>query len=226
MDLVSPLFIRKRANNDNLVNYGFIFDDGKYTKRIDVLNGDFYIQVTINNSKVDAHIFDSETLMEYNLIFIESTQGEFVGKVREAFTQALTDIANNCFDEVLFVTDQANRIARYIYKTYHVEPDFPWAKYDDYGVFRNKGNGLWFALMGNYFDKEKKEKVYFINLKVDPLLREELLKVNGVIPAYHMNKRSWITVYINDTVNDEFIESLIDYSYNSSVGMKRKHFNK
>ena len=42
-----------------------------------------------------------------------------------------------------------------------------------------------------------------VNLKCDPILICSLLCENGFFPAYHMNKNSWITVALDNTVDDE-----------------------
>jgi len=54
----------------------------------------------------------------------------------------------------------------------------------------------------------------FINLKADP---EESLKLqeeyDAITPGYHMNKKYWISVAMDESLEDDFIESLIMDSY-------------
>ncbi|MBP3799889.1 MAG: MmcQ/YjbR family DNA-binding protein, partial [Bacilli bacterium] len=42
---------------------------------------------------------------------------------------------------------------------------------------------------------------------------DSLLKKKGYYEAYHMNKKSWITIILDDTVSDNDIKKLIDNSY-------------
>jgi predicted DNA-binding protein (MmcQ/YjbR family) len=53
-----------------------------------------------------------------------------------------------------------------------------------------------------------------MNLKCLPekavILREQF---PAIIPGYHMNKRHWNTVVLDGTLQDDFIFSLIDESY-------------
>ncbi len=53
-----------------------------------------------------------------------------------------------------------------------------------------------------------------INLKCDPdfalVLREQY---SYIIPGYHMNKRHWNTVVINDDVDIELLKNLVKDSY-------------
>lgn len=63
-----------------------------------------------------------------------------------------------------------------------------------------------------------------INLKCDPekaiLLRETYA---FIVPGYHMNKKHWNTVYIDETVPDLLISELINHSYHLVVkGLSRK----
>jgi len=54
-----------------------------------------------------------------------------------------------------------------------------------------------------------------VNLKCDPIYALELRSIyEGVNGGYHMNKKHWNTVMLEETdVDDETIEELIDHSY-------------
>ena len=54
-----------------------------------------------------------------------------------------------------------------------------------------------------------------VNLKCDPIYALELRNIyEGVIGGYHMNKKHWNTVTIEQSdVDDESVEELIDHSY-------------
>lgn len=54
-----------------------------------------------------------------------------------------------------------------------------------------------------------------VNLKCDPIYALELRSIyEGVIAGYHMNKKHWNTVTVEDSdVDDETVEELIDHSY-------------
>ena len=62
-----------------------------------------------------------------------------------------------------------------------------------------------------------------INLKVDDLfLRDMLIRENGIMPAYHMNKLHWISVLLDETVPKERVYDLIDMSYLATASAKKK----
>ncbi len=66
-----------------------------------------------------------------------------------------------------------------------------------------------------------------INLKCDPEKAIELREqFAGISPGYHMNKKHWITVRLNEDVSDTLLQELINESYAlvyDSLPKKVKH---
>lgn len=53
-----------------------------------------------------------------------------------------------------------------------------------------------------------------INLKVNPEWRDTWIGLfDAVKPAYHMNKRHWITIVLDGTMPDEEVKRFIEESY-------------
>ena len=65
------------------------------------------------------------------------------------------------------------------------------------------------------FALTSEEKPVRVNLKCDPIYALELRSIyESVIAGYHMNKKHWNTVTIEDSdMDDETVEELIDHSY-------------
>ena len=67
-----------------------------------------------------------------------------------------------------------------------------------------------------------------VNLKCDPIYALELRSIyEGVIAGYHMNKKHWNTVTVEESdVDDETVKELVDHSYdlvlNSLTKKKRE----
>ena len=125
------------------------------------------------------------------------------------------------------MSDLKNSIFAYIKEKYNVLPEYPWRKYDSNAVFRHADNRKWFALVmevgGDKLGFQDSDDVPVINLKVDDLLfRDMLIKQDGILPAYHMNKQHWITVLLDGTVPEEQIFDLIDDSYLMTAAAKKK----
>ena len=57
-----------------------------------------------------------------------------------------------------------------------------------------------------------------INLKCDPEKSLELrAQHSSIIPGFHMNKKHWNTIIVDDRMNQKLLLSLIDHSYNLVV---------
>lgn len=53
-----------------------------------------------------------------------------------------------------------------------------------------------------------------VNLKCDPEKAQELrAEYESIQPGYHMNKKHWNTISINEDVPDDLLKKLIDHSY-------------
>ena len=65
----------------------------------------------------------------------------------------------------------------------------------------------------NKIDKNKSGLIEVINVKINPNDKDNLLKIEGIYEAYHMNKKSWISIVLDDTLSDDLISELIDNSY-------------
>ena len=71
-----------------------------------------------------------------------------------------------------------------------------------------------FKVMGKMFTLADVTDFTGINLKVDPEQGVELReKYASVQPGYHMNKKHWITVLMDDSIPDKLIKQWIDHSY-------------
>ena len=109
------------------------------------------------------------------------------------------------------------------------QPDHPFEKDTVTTVFRHADNKKWFGLImyvsGVKLGLGTTSSIPVINLKIDdPVFRDILIEQPGIIPAYHMNKRQWITVFLDGTVQKERVFDLIDASF-SATASKPKNKN-
>ena len=77
---------------------------------------------------------------------------------------------------------------------------------------------LVFKVMGKMFALAGVDNFDFINLKCDPELAIELRETyNAIKPGYHMSKKHWNSIYVNQDVSDKLIYQFVDDSYNLIV---------
>ena len=216
MSFEDDIFKRSCVNFNKLKKYGFIEENDSYKFEKEFLNNEFKAIIIINNSFVNGKVIDLQTNDEY-INFRTNTNGEFVNKVRNHYLNILLDIKNNCFENQHFIYEQSNRIAKYIYEHFHNSPEFLWNKYPGFGVFRNKYSNKWYGVIMNVdrsILNDGNGEIEIMNLKVDSNKINDLLSMKGYYKAYHMNKKHWISLLLNDTIDDEKIIELINESYN------------
>ena len=226
MTLEEKVFQRSTVDFSKPEKYGFIKKGTDFVLEKTFLNGAFRAVITIEKTgTVSGQVYDTDTGDVYLPLRVESVAGGYAGQVRAAYKTVLEDVREKCFIRTLFAGNQANRITQKIFETYSDKPDFPWEKYDAYGVFRNPSTGKWYGLIMN-IDKSKLNRkssgaVDVMNLKISADKIPDLIKRDGLYPAYHMNKKYWISVVLNDTLPDETVMELIEESHSFSCPKKR-----
>ena len=215
MNIEEEIFKKGTFQEKELIKYGFKKENNKYILKKPFLNNSFITEIEIFNNKVTGKVIDLEVEEEYTNLRTNS-KGEFAGKVRDSYKEILLSIKENCFIENTFLNPQTNRVNNYIKEKYKDNPEFLWSKFPGYAVYRNKNNEKWYSIIMNISsDKLNKEigEVEIINIKLNEDKIMNLLKKEGFYKAYHMNKKDWISIILNDTLEDKEIFSLIDESY-------------
>ena len=218
MNIEDSIFKKYVPDYDKLVKYGFKKNNDKYIFRKNLIDN-FEIVVTIKDMKVSGKIYDLDFNEEYTNYRVVEQTGSFTGLIREKFISVLNDIRDSCFESKPFVFEQSNRLSNMIYKKYGKKPIFKWEN-TDAAVFEN--NEKWFGIIMNV-DRNKFSdltgETEVLNIKLDRHKVDKLINNKGFYPAYHMNKKSWITIVLDDTLSDDYIMNLIDESYSYTVGI-------
>lgn len=217
MSIESEVFKKMIICKDKLLTYGFEEELNCYKYSKQMSNG-FIATLRIDKEdKIIGKIFDPSLDEEYTNFRIESLKGEFVNSIRAEYKNMLLDIAEKCCENLYFITPQANRIASEIIKEYHNHPEFLWESAPDCAIFRHPSNQKWYALIV-YIDRSKLDKkttgmVEVLNLKIKEDERDNLLKQDGFYLAWHMNKKNWITIVLDNTMSDEEVMKYIKKSF-------------
>lgn len=105
----------------------------------------------------------------------------------------------------------------YVKENYGTEPEFLWANTPDAAVLRNRRNKKWYALVmsvpKNKIGLDGEGCIDVLNVKCSSLVREILIGEGKAIPAYHMNKRLWISIPLNERITPTELYAVIDESY-------------
>lgn len=217
MNIEEEIFEKHTIDKAKLLSYGFKSKDGKLIFEKLFMDNDFRAEISFNG-KISGKIYDTLTNDEYTNFRIEDLNG-FSSQVRENFIDILKDIRENCTEKQLYKSKQALKVNEYIAKKYGDMPEFLWKSYPSYAIYRKKSNNKWYVLLGdvqrNKVDKNSNstEIVEIMNVKVDKNKIGEILTINGIYEAYHMNKKYWVTIIFDDTVPQKTIQKLVDESY-------------
>ena len=200
-----------------LITYRFVKENDIYKYSKLIMDDTFRVDVTIDNKgKVFGKVYDLDAGYEYTNFRLDNVKGDFVNRVKDEYLNVLKSIMLNCFTKEYFIYKQSNRISDFIKEKYNVLPEFLWESNPNYGVFRNKSSNKWFAAIMNIdrskLDSNKGLEVEVLNVKLDDLVNTYIVK-EGIYPAYHMSKKSWVSIILDDTLDDSLIMKLVDISY-------------
>ena len=213
------IFKSYQFNKEKAHAYGFVENGEVWIYSCQILQGEFFMTLSITPDNVSFQVFDQETGDLYPQVHMESMRGSFVGSVREACLEILYQIRKACFDVQDFICPQTKRIMAQVQEKYGNQLEYLWEKSPDTAVLRHEGNQKWYAVVmripWNKLEKGREGLVEAVNLKHDQVA--DLLSKKGIYPAFHMNKRYWRSLALDDSLQDEEVIELIERSWNLTV---------
>lgn len=114
-----------------------------------------------------------------------------------------------------------------VFERLNTEPDYPFAGDFVTAVFRRKDNLKWFAIVMTVEAKKLGVGAFgeldIVNLKCEEDDLKELIDRESILPAYHMNKKRWISVILDEQDDlDETIIELTQKSYKLTAPKSKK----
>ncbi len=203
---------------DKLITFGFKQFGEEYEYITDILDGLLIMQVKIlKNNFLKTKIIDSATKEEYTLHQNSDATGQFVGKVRQEYDLILKDIKEKCFEKDIFKNPQTRTVISYIRAKYHDELEFLWPKLPEAAIIRRKDNKKWYAVFliisASKLGLSSSQKVEIICLRIKPDSKNSLIDYKNYFPGYHMNKKHWCTIILNNSIEINEIYKRIDDSF-------------
>lgn len=226
MSIESEIFGRYRHDRERCLMFGFRPADDALQYEQTFLDGAFRAVVTIDAAgHVKGRVIDTMTDEEYLPLRLVNPAGNYVYGVRYAYEELLRGIAEACFVCLPFASAQANRISKRVRETWGDTPEFPWKEkaYAASGVFRHPATQKWYGLImpvaWTKLVPGRDGRVEILNVKATDAARA--IEQDGCYPAYHMNKRYWISIALDDTVTDEEVWTFLVESHAFSAKGKR-----
>lgn len=197
---------------EKLLSYGFKKQGKELFCSFD-LDMDFALEVTISkDGKTDIKVIEKELEEEYPLVYLETSTGDFIYQLKLKMNERLEDLLSNCYQSSTFMSKQGRMIATYIKEKYNdtltlFDGDYCY-------TVKRKDSQKWYLLLMRI----KKSKLGF---KGDDSLIE-IIDIKGdikdidntyIFPGWHMNKKHWITIILDNGFPFDDLISFIDYSY-------------
>ena len=208
----------KAPNFAELAKYGFKKTKNGYEFSKNIMKDEFKLTVNVNfDGILSTELSEIATKEIYTLHLLEGAKGSFVGKVREEYNAVIDDIVQKCFDTDIFKSEQTKQILKYVKDKYESEPEYLWEKFPDNAVCRRSDNKKWYLAILTVkksrlgFDTE--EEVEVVDLRADADKLPEMIKQKNIYAGYHMNKKHWISVILDNSMKTKDIFELIDHSY-------------
>ena len=209
------IFHSAKIKKDSLETAGFLTTDGNtFSMNQTVSSGAFNASISLSLSEqtLTVHLFDSATGEKYALFDMPNAHGAFVASLREEVGSLIEEIRSKCFE----TNDLKDDYIAWIKSQFGAEPDYPWPDTPDYCVFRCP-NEKWFALIMKIKYRQLgltgDEEVWVVNMKASQDEIPALIDRKSIFPAWHMNKKHWITVLLTAVTDFEKLCELTQKSW-------------
>ena len=209
--LYSNCFPDVPADENKLRALGFLPENnGAWLLEVPAKTNGFSITYRVEGNSCRVEVTDTDGGWEYDLFNVLSSGGVTVTALREEVDAFLKRIGADCFG----VRPHRAEALRYCKETYGTEADYPFS--DSTAQAIRKPSGKWYGLFMTVPAEKlmpgKKGEVEVVNLKATP---ERIANPDFqyVFPAWHMNRKYWISVLLDSAIPQELLHTLIDESY-------------
>lgn len=214
--MFEEIFRKKKPVFAKLLNYGFQKSLDGYQYETTLMDDEFRFLVHVDlQGALHLSCIENATNEEY-VLYRTSAQGSYVGSIRGEMKAILEDIANQCFVSFVYRQDQTLRLLTYVHEKYGDPFERLWEKTPDCGIWRSQGNQKWYGII-MAIPKSKlgflsDEIVEIVDLRTEKEKMNRLLKRENYYPGWHMNKKSWFTIILDESISDEELFLLLDNS--------------
>ena len=201
-------------SKEQLKGFGFKEEVDKLVYKKEILDSNFLIEIVFANNQLTIEVYDLEFDETYSLFSVDSAVGETVQNIRENVEKLLSLI--------LGLADESGKISSeiidYCNNKYGENRVNPFKKHPDILVLVNEKNKWYSLFLDVDYNKLNKNtdittKVKILNIKYPANKILEIIDNKNIFPAYHMNKKHWISIVIDKNIKLETIKELIDISY-------------
>ena len=177
-----------RPDIRKLRQYGFSGDNG-VLRYSETLGCGFTLPFEVRDGELFTSVYDDG---EEYVLHLTDASGEFVGRVRKEYEDAVSCVTSACFERAVyspyFRSGQTARLIADAEKIWGETPEFLWEDSPGCCILRN---AVFMVVPLAKFLPGTEGKTEVVNLRADAAAMSD---GERVFPAFHMNKKSWISV--------------------------------
>lgn len=214
---VERVFRDRKLCKEQLRPFGFVRGKSGFLYRTKLLNGLFRMEFEIHaDGSVNAavHGADGERQSPHPARQMADRWQERA--LRREYEEELWHVAECCFEPDFFKEDPARGLLEHIRTAYGDELEFLWRKSPGSAVVRRKDTEKWYAVFLAVprlkLGGSSRERVEVLNLRVCPGGVDALVDHRSRFPAYHMNKKNWVSLCLDGTVPFEELTARLETS--------------
>ena len=208
----NEIFDKNIFNSKFAIAYGFSKVGDYYILQSDIDMENFNVIVKIGKDSFEVNVIELPFNEEYVLFNVLNSKGKFVSKIRKKVNELIEDIVNCCFKSL----DYRKLLLDYVKEKYGTIPEEPWED-NNHATIKTTNTKKWYGIFMSIPYKtlglDKSGKIDVLNVKLNPDLIENLIDKKHFFPAYHMNKKYWITILLDSDTDLNLVKSLIDESF-------------
>lgn len=203
------------------IAYGFSRTEAGLELKKELPGVGLYAVFVIAGKSFEVNVFDAYTDEEYLPFNVLDNITGFVTGIREQVEDLVQEIKEKC----LLNSNMKLRLMEYCERKFGTEPEAPWEDSPDAYTFKTAKRNKWYALFMTIPYKSlglvAKGALDVVNIKLPPEKVLDLIDRVHFYPAYHMNKKHWITIVLNKEVDEPFVQQLLEESYGLVEKLKK-----
>ena len=195
------------------IAYGFSRTEAGLELKKELPGVGLYAVFVIAGKSFEVNVFDADTDEEYLPFNVLDNITGFVTGIREQVEDLVQEIKEKC----LLNSNMKLRLMEYCERKFGTEPEAPWEDSPDAYTFKTAKRNKWYALFMTIPYKSlglvAKGTLDVVNIKLPPEKILDLIDRVHFYPAYHMNKKHWITIVLDKEVDEPLVQQLLEESY-------------
>lgn len=203
------------------IAYGFSRTEAGLELKKELPGVGLYAVFVIAGKSFEVNVFDADTDEEYLPFNVLDNITGFVTGIREQVEDLVQEIKEKC----LLNSNMKLKLMEYCERKFGTEPEAPWEDSPDAYTFKTAKRNKWYALFMTIPYKSlglvAKGALDVVNIKLPPEKVLDLIDRVHFYPAYHMNKKHWITIVLDKEVDEPLVQQLLDESYGLVEKLKK-----